>query len=185
MSSIFRVDIFDPRTAGCIISLSPKRVNQGIEGGLPIKLLEGKASGEESMVVGGNVIGRALGLEKVVIGGRNGVRAAGPISCRSRDVSLSADVWVFGRNARKIVEVSFLDVSSNTAGELNLHGDSATHGGQVVAPLMDIKKRIRRAWSTGLKRDVCHPSGKPIVREDNIQAIQGSGGKIGVHWDIG
>jgi hypothetical protein len=109
-----------------------------------------------------------LGLAKVIIGGRNGVRAAGPISCKYRGVGLSADVEVFGRNARKHVEVSFLDVSSNKAGELNLHGGSATDGGKVVAPLRDSKKTVRRARSTGIKRDVCDPSGKPIISEDEI-----------------
>jgi hypothetical protein len=53
-------------------------------------------------------------------------------------------------------------------GELNFYGESATDGGKVVAPLRDSKKTVRRARSTGLERDVCDLSGKPIVWEDEI-----------------
>ncbi len=37
--NILCVNIFDPRAAECIISPSPKRVNQGNEGGLFVKIL--------------------------------------------------------------------------------------------------------------------------------------------------
>jgi len=50
LGNIFRVDIFDPHTVECIIIPSPNSVNQDNEDGLSIKLLEGKASGKESIV---------------------------------------------------------------------------------------------------------------------------------------
>jgi hypothetical protein len=154
LSDVVRVDIFDPRTVKCIISTSPKRVNPGNESEIHVELIEGKMSGKELMIEGGNVLGRALWLAKVVIGGRNGVRAACPICSKDREVGLSADVRVFGRDARKHVKVSFLDVSPSKAGELDLHSKSATGGGKIVAPLRDSQKTVRGARSTSLNRDV-------------------------------
>ena len=68
----------------CVISPSPKRVNEGNEGGLSIKFLEGKPSGKEAVELGGNVLARALRLAKIIIGGRNGVSAACSIGRENR-----------------------------------------------------------------------------------------------------
>ncbi len=79
LCDVVGVNIFDPRTAKCIISPSPKLVNKGNEDGLPIKLLECKPGSKETMIVGCDVPGRSLRFAKVGIGSRDGVRAAGPI----------------------------------------------------------------------------------------------------------
>ena len=73
------VNILDPRTVEGIISPSPKRIDKGDEGGLPIELLERKPGSKEAMIVGRDVFGRTLRFAKVVVGGRDGIGAAGPI----------------------------------------------------------------------------------------------------------
>ncbi len=46
LCDIFFVNIFDPRAVECVISPSPKRVDQGNEGGLSIKFLDCNPSGK-------------------------------------------------------------------------------------------------------------------------------------------
>ncbi len=46
LGNIFCVNIFDSRAVECVISPNPKRVDQGNEGGISIKFLEGKPSGK-------------------------------------------------------------------------------------------------------------------------------------------
>jgi hypothetical protein len=175
LSDVVRVDVFNPRTVDCVISPSPKRINQGNERGLPIELLEGETCGKKTMIIGRYVLGRALRLAEVIVGGRDGVCSASPICSQNRKVGLSANVRVFGRNAREHVEISFLDVSSNKAGELDLHSKRASNGGEIVAPLWYSQKTVGGARSPSLKRDVRNPSGQPIIREDETETIRGSG----------
>jgi hypothetical protein len=182
LSNIIGVNIFDPRTMESVISPSPKRVNEGNESGLPIEFFKCKSSGEEAMVVGRDVFARTLRVSKIIIGGRDGVGAAGPIGREDREVCLSADILLLGRDASKHIEVSFLYIASYKAGELYLHGKCATSGGKVVAPLRYSQKTIRWARSTGLERDVRNPSGKAIVGKDEIQTIRGCRNKSGVHF---
>ena len=66
-----------------------------------------------------------------------------------------------------------------------LHSEYATNGGEVVAPLRDSQKTLRWARSISLKRNMRDPSGKVVVRKDEVQMIRGSGGKIGVHLVVG
>jgi hypothetical protein len=79
LCDVVGVNILDPRAVECIVSPSPKRIDKGNEGGLPIKLLERKPGSKEAMIVGRDVFGRSLWFAKVVIGGRDGIGAAGPI----------------------------------------------------------------------------------------------------------
>ena len=111
LSNIIGVNIFDPRTMESVISPSPKRVNEGNEGGLPIKFLEGKPIGKEAVKVGGDVLAWSLRLAKVIVGGRNGVCAACSVGREDREVGLSSDIRVVGRDACEHVEISFFNIA--------------------------------------------------------------------------
>jgi hypothetical protein len=179
---VVRVNIFYPRTVERVISPSPKRVNEGNKGGLSIKLLEGKSSSKESVIVGGNIFGRSLRFAEIIIGGRDGIRAAGPIGREYGEVGLSANVRIFGRNAREHVEISLLDVASNKASELDLHCNGASSTGEVVAPLRDGQKTVGGTRSAGLESNMGDPCGKAIIRKYEIQSFGCNNGSLRVHF---